>query len=194
LLINNLGVVKLSGFGNVRNEDLTKDCNIQADPFWLAPEAVDPSTIGIASDIWSLGCTAIEMLNGEPPYFSLNNLQALYKIAEDEHPPLPSNISPELNKFFVSCCFVRDIKRRSTTQNLLIHPWMKLYESARKENFTFSEIVAMIKKANPNKKIKEEELENQIQDLTRERDLLKSQNQELKDKILAAQQKKSNYK
>jgi len=130
------------------------------------------------------------MLNGEPPYYSLNNLQALYRIAEDDHPPLPNNISPELNKFFVSCCFVRDSKRRSTTQNLLIHPWMKLYESVRKENYTYSEIVAVIKKVNPNKKIKDEDLENLIQELTKERDLLKAQNLELKDKISAAQQKK----
>lgn len=191
LLINNLGVVKLSGLGSVKNEDLIKDCNIQDEPFWLAPEEVD-SVIkrAIASDIWSLGCAAIEMLTGEPPYSSLGNNQVLNKITEDEHPPLPSNISQELNKFFVSCCFVKDSKRRSTTRDLLIHPWMKLYESIRKENKTYSEIVAVIKKSNPTKKMKEDDLENLIQELTKERDLLKAQNQDLKEKISAAQQKK----
>lgn len=34
LLISNLGVIKLSGFGTMRPEDLTKDCSGQVDPYW----------------------------------------------------------------------------------------------------------------------------------------------------------------
>jgi len=191
LLITNLGVVKLSGLGNFRKSDLSKDSGILYEPFWTAPESVSNMHGGsLASEIWSLGCTAIEMMNGEAPYSNLTIQQATQKIVDDDHPPLPTGISQELTKFFVSSCFVKDSKRRSTTQSLLIHPWMKLYESAKKENWTYSEIVSIIRKSNPNKKPKEEDMEYQIQELTRERDLLKFQNQELKEKIISAQLKK----
>jgi serine/threonine protein kinase len=34
LMITNLGVVKLSGFGNIRQEDMNKDAGVQLEPFW----------------------------------------------------------------------------------------------------------------------------------------------------------------
>lgn len=194
MMITNLGFVKLSGFGNIRREDLGKDSHPQLEPFWMSPEEVaDNGTVGLSSDIWSLGCSIIEMLSGDAPYSSLSNSQALNKIANDDHPPLPTGISPELTKFFLAS-FVKDSKRRSTTQNLLVHPWMKLHESARKENNTYSEVVTIIRKANPNKKVREDDLELQLKELSLERDILKMQNQELKDKISQAQQAKKNYK
>jgi len=46
-----------------------------------------------ACDIWSLGCTIIELLTGNPPYFALSPPSALYHIVSDPHPPLPEGIS-----------------------------------------------------------------------------------------------------
>jgi serine/threonine protein kinase len=50
-----------------------------------------PST---ACDIWSLGCTIIELVAGSPPYFDLAPLAALYKVVKEPHPPLVDNLSP----------------------------------------------------------------------------------------------------
>jgi serine/threonine protein kinase len=41
----------------------------------------------------SLGCTLIELLTGKPPYADLIAMSALFRIVEDEYPPLPSKIS-----------------------------------------------------------------------------------------------------
>lgn len=35
----------------------------------------------------------IELLTGEPPYFDLAPMPALFRIVQDDHPPLPPDIS-----------------------------------------------------------------------------------------------------
>jgi serine/threonine protein kinase len=41
----------------------------------------------------SLGCTVIELCTGKPPYADLITMTAMFKIVEDDCPPLPENIS-----------------------------------------------------------------------------------------------------
>jgi serine/threonine protein kinase len=56
----------------------------------MAPEIISMKGAQTASDIWSLGCTIIELMMGQPPFFNLPPLSALYHIAEsDEMPPFP---------------------------------------------------------------------------------------------------------
>ena len=86
LLITKEGHVKLADFGVARRlSDATEQgapSSVVGTPFWMAPEVIQmrhdvPAT---ASDVWSVGCTAIELLTGEPPYFELAPITALYKI------------------------------------------------------------------------------------------------------------------
>ncbi|RYG42666.1 hypothetical protein EON68_01550, partial [archaeon] len=76
-----------------------------------------------ACDIWSLGCTVIELLVGSPPYFELPPLSALFRIVQDESPPLPDGISPALRDF-LSQCFRKEPSFRATALDLLKHPWL----------------------------------------------------------------------
>ena len=79
-------------------------------PYWMAPEVIqEGSTPTFSCDIWSLGCTVIELLNEKPPYFDLNPWTALIKIVnETEEPiPIPEGISDDANDFLQKC-FIRD--------------------------------------------------------------------------------------
>ena len=77
-----------------------------------------------ASDVWSVGCTAIELLTGEPPYFELAPITALYKIVQENQPPFPTGISAELNDFLRKC-FTREPEHRATAAQLRQHDWLR---------------------------------------------------------------------
>ena len=51
-------------------------------------------------------------------------MAALFAIVQDEHPPLPDNISTMI-KDFLLLCFQKDPAMRSTAAVLLSHPWLQ---------------------------------------------------------------------
>ena len=60
----------------------------------VAPEVIEMAGWSTASDIWSVGCTLLELLTTKPPYFDLTPMAALFRIVQEDHPPLPETISP----------------------------------------------------------------------------------------------------
>lgn len=81
------------------------------------------SAFTTASDVWSVGCTVLELLTGVPPYFELTQMSAMYHIVNDTHPPLPDGLSDELRSFLLAC-FDKDVRSRPTAQQLRQHTWL----------------------------------------------------------------------
>jgi serine/threonine protein kinase len=71
----------------------------------------------------SVGCTVIELLEGRPPYHKLDPMPALFRIVNDEHPPLPEGASPAVRDFLLQC-FQKDPNFRVSARKLLKHPWI----------------------------------------------------------------------
>lgn len=126
LLTTKDGTVKLADFGvAMKLTESIKSMSIVGTPYWMAPEIVEQSGRCTTScDIWSVGCTVIELLTGKPPYFELEPMSALYRIVQDEYPPIPSTVSPVLKDFLIKC-FQKEPFFRLSAVELLKHPWFR---------------------------------------------------------------------
>lgn len=124
------GLVKLADFGVAAklgeleaDNRAGREASPVGTPYWMAPEVVELKAVTTAADIWSVGCLAIELLTGNPPYYDLQPMSALYNIVQDLHPPLPPNISMGMQDFLVKC-FQKDAARRPSARRLLQHSWI----------------------------------------------------------------------
>ncbi|KAK5831805.1 hypothetical protein PVK06_015604 [Gossypium arboreum] len=131
LLVDANGIVKLADFGMAKHlTGLSYELSLKGSPYWMAPEVIkavmkkdsDPN-LALAVDIWSLGCTVIEMFNGRPPWGELDGPQALFKVL-NKTPPVPEALSPE-GKDFLRCCFQRNPAGRPSATTLLEHPFVR---------------------------------------------------------------------
>lgn len=94
ILTTKEGLVKLADFGVATKQSGLDQSSVVGTPYWMAPEVIELSGATTSSDIWSLGCTVIELIEGKPPYHKLQPMQALFRIVNDEHPPIPGSASP----------------------------------------------------------------------------------------------------
>ncbi|EGG13923.1 putative protein serine/threonine kinase [Cavenderia fasciculata] len=125
ILINKIGDAKLADFNVAAElgEMADKRYSVVGTPYWMAPEVIDISGHCTVSDIWSVGCTIIELLTGSPPYFNHNPMAAMFRIVQDERPPFPKNISAQLASFLTRC-FVKSVDERADAKELLNHEWI----------------------------------------------------------------------
>ncbi|NXN10022.1 PAK3 kinase, partial [Indicator maculatus] len=69
ILLGMDGSVKLADFGvcALLTPEQNKRTTYAGTPRWMAPEILKEESYGAKVDIWSLGITAVEMAEGQPP-------------------------------------------------------------------------------------------------------------------------------
>ncbi|CAG8542564.1 11577_t:CDS:2, partial [Racocetra fulgida] len=146
ILTTKEGLVKLADFGVATKTANLGDLSVVGSPYWMAPEIIELSGATTSSDIWSVGCVVIELLEGKPPYHNLDPMPALFRIVEDDHPPLPESASPAVKDFLMQC-FQKDSNLRVSARKLLKHPWIA---NVRKPNITteFEDAIRSVKEWN----------------------------------------------
>uniref|UniRef100_A0A8C4IQJ5 Myosin IIIB n=1 Tax=Dicentrarchus labrax TaxID=13489 RepID=A0A8C4IQJ5_DICLA len=133
ILLTAEGGVKLVDFGvsaQLTSARLRRNTSVGT-PFWMAPEVIACEqqydySYDARCDVWSLGITAIELADGDPPLAEMHPVKALFKIPRNPSPTLrnPEQWCRSFNHF-IGQCLIKDFEARPSVTHLLEHPFIK---------------------------------------------------------------------
>ncbi|KAG9402552.1 hypothetical protein AC1031_007162 [Aphanomyces cochlioides] len=141
LLSEDQSQIKLADFGALKEiGSISVVGGLKGTPHWMAPEVIKEQQTSegwMKADIWSLGCTVLEMLTGRTPWQEYSNpLTAMYKIvSSDSTPQVPDDLPPEAIAF-VQSCFQRDPAKRPEAGDLLHSAFLKSVRKLKKSRRT----------------------------------------------------------
>ena len=138
LLIDKEGIIKLADFGCSKLfRGAEAAGTFVGTPNWMAPEVLSTRgataaktaaklSYGTKCDIWSLGCTIIEMM-GRTPWRERSgetSYDIMHRIASSEGgPPLPPDVPMQLAAFLAKC-FERDPASRPSAKELMNNKYL----------------------------------------------------------------------
>ncbi|XAR53642.1 Mitogen-activated protein kinase kinase kinase [Bertholletia excelsa] len=127
ILVDPNGRVKLADFGMAKHiSGQSCPLSFKGSPYWMAPEVIKNSSgCNLAVDIWSLGCTVLEMATAKPPWSQYEGVAAMFKIGNSKDlPAIPDHLSDD-GKDFVRQCLQRNPQDRPSAARLLEHRFVK---------------------------------------------------------------------
>lgn len=135
VLLDDVGNVYLADFGCSKKlkRELSMDLHsLSGTPNYMSPEVVKTGNYTEKSDIWSLGCTVLEMVTGKPPWYHIltrfDNVFAFFNwLMENTNWDLESSIPDNLSKNckdFITQCLRMDVNKRPSASELLKHPFI----------------------------------------------------------------------
>ncbi|RLM58725.1 mitogen-activated protein kinase kinase kinase YODA-like [Panicum miliaceum] len=133
ILVDPNGDIKLADFGMAKHiSAYTSIRSFKGSPYWMAPEVIMNSNgYSLSVDIWSLGCTILEMATAKPPWSQYEGVAAIFKIGNSKDiPDIPDHLSSE-TKSFLKLCLQRDPAARPTAAQLMDHPFVKDHATLR---------------------------------------------------------------
>ncbi|XP_078441085.1 mitogen-activated protein kinase kinase kinase 1-like [Wolffia australiana] len=125
ILVDASGSVKLADFGLAKQTSKLNELkSCKGSVYWMAPEVVKrKGAYGAPADIWSLGCTVLEMLTGQVPYPNQEWPQVLFHVGRGGKPEIPTSLSRDARDF-IQLCVQRKPEDRPTAAALLEHPFI----------------------------------------------------------------------
>uniref|UniRef100_A0A5K3EVP1 mitogen-activated protein kinase kinase kinase n=2 Tax=Mesocestoides corti TaxID=53468 RepID=A0A5K3EVP1_MESCO len=126
------GELKIADFGASKRLGglIRKAGTVTGTMRFMAPELINASKdgYGYPADIWSFGCTVVEMVTGKLPYHDLDAFAAFYRAGYySAHPDIPEDL-PEPCKAFIKRCFEIDPEKRASADELLTDPFINMYK------------------------------------------------------------------
>ena len=128
ILLSEDGYAKLGDFGvGIKLTDEEFRTSKKGSPYWMSPQVVSNEKYDTKTDIWSLGITCVELVEGEPPNGSIRPREVMEKIRTA--PPRVEEIidtNEHTDEFidFVGKCLEIDPSKRPTAEQLLNHKFI----------------------------------------------------------------------
>ncbi|KAJ0241804.1 Protein kinase domain-containing protein [Hirschfeldia incana] len=129
ILVDPNGEIKLADFGMAKHVTAYSTMlSFTGSPYWMAPEVVmHKNGYTLAVDVWSLGCTILEMATAKPPWSQFEGVAAIFKIGNSKDmPEIPDHLSNDA-KNFIRLCLQRNPTVRPTAAQLLEHPFLRVH-------------------------------------------------------------------
>ena len=128
ILLSESGYAKLGDFGvGIQLTDEEFRTSKKGSPYWMSPQVVLNEKYDTKTDIWSLGITCVELVEGEPPNGEMKPGKVMEKIACSP-PKVEEIIDPNehTDEFidFVRLCLEVDPSKRPDAAQLLKHPFI----------------------------------------------------------------------
>lgn len=130
ILVTEDGIIKLADFnsskqlGNIAGGGSNPLRSLLGTPQFMAPEVIRQTGHGKKADIWSVGCTTIQMLTGAPPWDEISNkITLMFHIASCQVPPPPPDDVSEDASDFLQQVLQIDPRDRPGCQELLALPF-----------------------------------------------------------------------
>ncbi|KAK2998367.1 hypothetical protein RJ639_024118 [Escallonia herrerae] len=140
ILVDPNGEIKLADFGMAKHiKSCSSMLSFKGSPYWMAPEVVmNTNGYSLPVDIWSLGCTILEMATSKPPWGQYEGVAAIFKIGNSKDiPEIPEHLSVDA-KAFIKLCLQRDPSARPTASQLLDHPFVRDQATTRVANVSIT--------------------------------------------------------
>lgn len=139
ILVTADGDIKLADFGvskSIKDDNGLTSSGICGSPLFMAPEVCTNKPTSFASDIWSLGITAIEIAEGRVPYDEMNSALRIMRAITNNPPPnlTQQSWSPSFRNF-VSACLVKDPAKRPDAIKMLSDPFVANVKSTAHSKF-----------------------------------------------------------
>ena len=135
ILLSEDGYAKLGDFGvGIKLTDEEFRTSKKGSPYWMSPQVVSNEKYDTKTDIWSLGITCVELVEGEPPNGSVKPREVMEKIRTA--PPRVEEIidtNEHTDEFidFVGKCLEIDPSKRPTAEQLLNHKFITTLSQGR---------------------------------------------------------------
>ncbi|XP_055322809.1 serine/threonine-protein kinase mig-15 isoform X14 [Sitodiplosis mosellana] len=153
VLLTDNAEVKLVDFGVSAQLDRTigRRNTFIGTPYWMAPEVIacdenPDATYDNRSDLWSLGITALEMAESQPPLCDLHPMRALFLIPRNPPPRLKSKKWSKKFHGFIETVLVKDYHQRPYTEQLLKHQFIKEQPTERQVRIQLKDHIDRCKK------------------------------------------------
>ncbi|XP_065185374.1 serine/threonine-protein kinase 4-like [Sycon ciliatum] len=150
ILLNSSGHAKLADFGvaGQLSDTMAKRNTVIGTPFWMAPEVIQEVGYDCRADIWSVGITAIEMVEGKPPYADIHPMRAIFMIPSKPPPKFKDEDrwTPGFRDFLEQCV-VKNPEERATATSLLQHDFIKNASTSNSLKTMIEEAMHLMKEA-----------------------------------------------